>query len=70
MEHLTIELVLWILLAFFIGCIIGCLLRQAVSGRRAADMAAADAEPVEQAGGADRRDDAGGGAGRGRGGSR
>lgn len=51
MEHLTVELVLWILLEFFIGCIIGCLLRQAVSGRRAADMAAADAEPVEQAGG-------------------
>src|SRR5690348_8634143 len=51
MEHLTVELVLWILLAFFIGCIIGCVLRQAVSGRRAPEMAAPGAEPVGQAGG-------------------
>ena len=51
MEHLTVELVLWILLAFFVGCIIGCVLRQAVSGRRAPEMAAPGAEPVEQAGG-------------------
>lgn len=28
MAHLTLELVLWLLLAFFIGCIIGCLLRK------------------------------------------
>jgi predicted flap endonuclease-1-like 5' DNA nuclease len=34
MEHLTFELVLWMLLAFFIGCILGCLLRQSLSRRR------------------------------------
>lgn len=28
MSHLILELALWILLAFFIGCIIGCLLRR------------------------------------------
>jgi NADH-quinone oxidoreductase subunit E len=28
MTHLLIELALWVLLAFFIGCIIGCILRK------------------------------------------
>ena len=28
MPHLILELALWILLAFFIGCIVGCLLRK------------------------------------------
>lgn len=28
MSHLVLELILWVLLAFFIGCIIGCLLRK------------------------------------------
>jgi hypothetical protein len=37
MEHLTVELVPSILLAFFVGCILGCLLRQALSGRATAD---------------------------------
>ena|SRR5437868_2903689 len=37
MSHLALELALWILLAFFIGCILGCLLRR---------MFAADAVPV------------------------
>lgn len=49
MEHLTVELVLWILSAFFIGCIIGCTLRQAVSGRRAGEVAAPGHERVEEA---------------------
>lgn len=37
MSHLALELALWILLAFFVGCILGCLLRR---------MFAADAVPV------------------------
>lgn len=40
MPHLILELVLWILLAFFIGCIAGCLLRRAF-GKRAVETAAA-----------------------------
>jgi predicted flap endonuclease-1-like 5' DNA nuclease len=48
MEHLTVELVLWILLAFFVGCILGCILRQSLSGRRAGDMAASGHETVEE----------------------
>ncbi len=32
MSHLMLELALWILLAFFVGCIIGCLLRRLFSG--------------------------------------
>jgi hypothetical protein len=28
MQHLILELALWILLAFFIGCILGCLLHK------------------------------------------
>ena len=28
MQHLVLELALWILLAFFVGCIAGCLLRK------------------------------------------
>lgn len=28
MRHLILELALWILLAFFIGCLAGCLLRK------------------------------------------
>jgi len=49
MEHLTVELVLWILLAFFVGCIMGCLLRQAVAGRGSAAVAADDAAAAGQA---------------------
>lgn len=37
MSHLVLELALWVLLVFFIGCILGCLLRR---------MFAADAVPV------------------------
>jgi len=29
MRHLILELALWILLAFFTGCVAGCLLRKA-----------------------------------------
>jgi predicted flap endonuclease-1-like 5' DNA nuclease len=36
MEHLTFELVLWTLLAFFIGCVVGCLLRASLTRRRPA----------------------------------
>jgi predicted flap endonuclease-1-like 5' DNA nuclease len=36
MEHLTFELVLWTLLAFFIGCVVGCLLRTSLTHRRTA----------------------------------
>src|SRR5262245_39388246 len=49
MEHLTVELVLWILLAFFIGCIIGCLLRQSLSRRRAETTATPDELVTEAA---------------------
>ena len=28
MPHLILELILWVLLAFFVGCIIGCILRK------------------------------------------
>ena len=42
MGHLTFELILWLLLAFFIGCILGCLFRKLFggSGRQVAAMAA------------------------------
>ena len=36
MEHLTFELVLWTLLSFFIGCVVGCLLRASLTRRRPA----------------------------------
>ncbi len=32
MGHLTLELILWLLLAFFIGCILGCLFRKVFGG--------------------------------------
>jgi len=32
MSHLVLELALWILLAFFVGCIVGCLLRKLFGG--------------------------------------
>ncbi len=32
MDHLTLELILWLLLAFFIGCILGCLFRKMFGG--------------------------------------
>ncbi|WP_119391691.1 hypothetical protein [Taklimakanibacter lacteus] len=36
MSHLMLELALWILLAFFIGCIVGCLLRRLFGGQASA----------------------------------
>ncbi len=47
MSTLTLELILWMLLAFFVGCIIGCILYSIFAGtrRRALDMAAAEAAP-------------------------
>jgi NADH-quinone oxidoreductase subunit E len=35
MSHLVLELALWILFAFFIGCIIGCLLRKLLGSEAA-----------------------------------
>jgi len=45
MEHLTVELVLWTLLAFFVGCIVGCLLRTSLRRRDAAGDDAAGRSP-------------------------
>src|SRR5690349_16438388 len=41
MSHLVLELALWIILAFFVGCILGCLTRRLFAG---------DASPVVAAG--------------------
>lgn len=41
MSHLILELALWIILAFFVGCILGCLLRS---------LSAGGASPVPAAG--------------------
>ncbi len=51
MPHLILELALWVLLAFFIGCSAGCLLRKGF-GKPAAAAAAAPQpapEPVAAA---------------------
>jgi len=47
MSTLTLELILWMLLAFFVGCIIGCMLYGIFDGmrRRALEMVAAQAAP-------------------------
>jgi predicted flap endonuclease-1-like 5' DNA nuclease len=39
MSHLVLELALWILLAFFVGCMLGCLLRRLFAGEPAAAVA-------------------------------
>lgn len=39
MSHLVLELALWILFAFFIGCILGCLLRRLFAGEPATAVA-------------------------------
>ena len=36
MGHLTLELILWLLLAFFIGCTLGCLFRKMFGGSSSA----------------------------------
>jgi predicted flap endonuclease-1-like 5' DNA nuclease len=36
MPHLILELVLWMLLVFFVGCIIGCILHRLFAGEEAA----------------------------------
>ena len=36
MSHLILELILWMLFAFFVGCIIGCLLHKLFGGGSAA----------------------------------
>jgi predicted flap endonuclease-1-like 5' DNA nuclease len=36
MSHLILELALWVLFAFFLGCIIGCILHKLFGGGRAA----------------------------------
>jgi hypothetical protein len=38
MAHLVLELVLWVVLVFFIGCIIGCLLHKLFAGGEIAAM--------------------------------
>ena len=48
MPHLILELALWILLTFFIGCIVGCLLRKGF-GKPRAETAAASPEPAPAA---------------------
>lgn len=40
MSHLILELILWILFAFFVGCIIGCLLHRLFGGRAVAERPA------------------------------
>lgn len=48
MSHLMLELALWILLAFFVGCIIGCLLRRLFGGQASAPAIESPARgPVE-----------------------
>lgn len=39
MSHLVLELALWILLAFFVGCILGCLLRRLFASEPATAVA-------------------------------
>src|SRR5262245_23460318 len=39
MPHLILELILWMLLAFFIGCIMGCILHRLVAGGEATVIA-------------------------------
>jgi predicted flap endonuclease-1-like 5' DNA nuclease len=46
MEHLTVELVLWTLLAFFVGCVIGCLLRTSLRRRGTVSDDAASRAPA------------------------
>lgn len=46
MSHLVLELALWMLLAFFVGCIIGCLLRKLFGGEAQAP-AVASSPPQE-----------------------
>jgi hypothetical protein len=47
MRHLILELALWILLAFFIGCVAGCLLRKGFGKpAAAAPQPAPQPEPV------------------------
>ena len=40
MTHLILELILWILFAFFVGCIIGCILRKLFGGTTAVEAPA------------------------------
>ena len=46
MSHLTFELILWLLLAFFIGCILGCLFRKVFGGSKSTEAAPAPAAAV------------------------
>jgi len=44
MGHLTLELILWLLLAFFIGCTLGCLFRKIFGGSDDEVVTAPEAE--------------------------
>lgn len=44
MSHLVLELALWILLAFFVGCILGCLLRRLFASEPAPAIAGAPSQ--------------------------
>lgn len=46
MPHLILELALWIILAFFVGCILGCLLRSLFAGGASAVTAEGPSVPV------------------------
>ena len=46
MSHLTLELLLWILLAFFVGCVIGCLARRLLAGANAEPAASGAPAPA------------------------
>ncbi|MGE0008027.1 MAG: hypothetical protein AB7S92_20900 [Parvibaculaceae bacterium] len=45
MSHLVLELALWALLAFFVGCITGCLLHRLFGGERTAAATRASPSP-------------------------
>jgi predicted flap endonuclease-1-like 5' DNA nuclease len=44
MVHYLIELAIWILIAYFLGCLVGWIIRNIAGGRPAAEVAAAPAQ--------------------------
>ncbi|MGE3873307.1 MAG: hypothetical protein AB7F74_10155 [Parvibaculaceae bacterium] len=46
MSHLVLELALWVLLAFFVGCIIGCILRKLFGAETSAPPRRTMGEPA------------------------
>jgi NADH-quinone oxidoreductase subunit E len=47
MPHLILELILWTLLAFFVGCIIGCILRKLFARQEMTASPGRDAPPAK-----------------------